>query len=105
MYDIVLGKTGSKYILIAQSAELDITVRITPVNVTFHAYIHDTENENIKKYIEKLGFNYNIQYWSGRFMVGTKLNKLIVIGGILYALTDVVQWTTPWPDSKLLFSV
>jgi hypothetical protein len=38
-------------------------------------------------------------------MVGTKLNKLIVIGGILYALTDVVQWTTPWPDSKLLFSV
>lgn len=108
LYEIVLGKTGSKYIVVAKSEVLDVAIRISPTYVTFHVYRHEimqeTLQDNVKKYLTKLGFVENAKYWSGRFVVNNKLNKLIVIGGILYALTDIVTWITPWPDPILLFS-
>jgi hypothetical protein len=108
MYDTVVGKTGSKYLVVAKSEQLDVTVKVSPTYITFHIYIHDgineTERETIIKYIEKLGFNHNTNYWSGRFMVNNKLHKLIVIGGILYALADVTEWITPWPHPVTIFS-
>jgi len=103
LYTIIPGKTGSKYIVVAQSEELSVAVRIISNSVSFHIYEHGTFTEKMKNYLGKLGFVSNTNYWTVRFMVNNKLHKLIVIGGVLYALTDIVEWVTMWPDAKMVF--